>query len=358
MEDDDISMADASGSGPSAPPAGRPPQTGTNPVLPNVVPLLLPAVPESGPPDPVLVNLFHALVGVQLPAATRSSADAAVPVGPVSSTVATPVVTNPVATLPAVAATGNMAPVAPVAVSAVEPMPVTVPTRTVPTVLGAGPSTSLGGDTPTMTVAPGVGLGPPGLAAGLDPVARHLAAILAGMPGGPALIAQALQQQAGQVQPTHVPSGAPPVQVRLPAPELDVRENVAVDAAKIRAFLRDVRTFLGLAPWGANIDAVRLFLGSTLKGAAQVWYLDWAESMGAYTIDQWCGAVEQRFAPQLRSRATEARAKLSEGKHRQHPGQAVAAYTSAFEALLQNIPDVTEGERIFHWAVACINSSL
>ncbi|GIL51944.1 hypothetical protein Vafri_7901, partial [Volvox africanus] len=68
-------------------------------------------------------------------------------------------------------------------------------------------------------------------------------------------------------------------------------------------------------------------------------------------------ALEARFAPQVTSRDTEARQKLSSRSYRMRPSETVAAYQSRFEAILTDVESPSDPEKIF-WFHSGLSDSL
>ncbi|GIM08231.1 hypothetical protein Vretimale_12313, partial [Volvox reticuliferus] len=95
-------------------------------------------------------------------------------------------------------------------------------------------------------------------------------------------------------------------------------------------------------------DSMRcLFLANALEGAAKTWHDQWTNARDTYTSEELLEALLARFAPQIQSRATEARHKLSAGKYRMRPGESVSSYQSRFEALVTPIAGLSDSERVF-----------
>lgn len=138
----------------------------------------------------------------------------------------------------------------------------------------------------------------------------------------------------------------PVPKLRLPD-DLKPRESGKNVYDTTRAYVRDVRKYLQLVR-GGDRDAVRcLFVGSTLEGAAKIWYDQWTLARENFTFDELVTALLARFAPEVQPRDKEARNALASGKYRMRSGELVPAYQSRFEALITPIANLTEDDRMF-----------
>lgn len=165
----------------------------------------------------------------------------------------------------------------------------------------------------------------------------------------------------GLAAPVVSPVAPTPLPVAAPAPSTEViRANLAVPKLvlmeglnarevpdRVRAFIRDVKDFFGVVIWARTDIGRRLYLSTALEGSAKAWLDQWTLSRGSYTSDELLGALEVRFAPQVRSKAEEVRLKLKAGDYALRLGESIAAYQSRFDALITPVSRFTDEDRIF-----------
>ncbi|PNH02260.1 hypothetical protein TSOC_011779 [Tetrabaena socialis] len=169
------------------------------------------------------------------------------------------------------------------------------------------------------------------------------------VPGAGAI---AVLQQAAGMLAGHAAEGG--IRVSFPTPKLDVPSGTTPDPEHVRAFVADVRAYFGVAGWGENPTAQKLFLSGSLYGEAKRWHVTWTRAFPGYTMDQVFDALLTRFAPAVHTRAYEARQSLLGGHLRQQANEAVATFAGRFEALLQDLPELSEGDRVFHFRSALL----
>ena len=140
---------------------------------------------------------------------------------------------------------------------------------------------------------------------------------------------------------------------------LDERLDTKKASARVRSFLRDVRLFFSVVSWGRHESSCLLFMSQALRGIAKLWYDEWSLSQPAsrLTVQSVIDALTVRFAPQIQTLETEARYRLRDLSFRMTSGETVAAYQSRLEAILSEIPSVTEEERRF-WFLEGLSATL
>jgi hypothetical protein len=144
-------------------------------------------------------------------------------------------------------------------------------------------------------------------------------------------------------------TGADLLKLNIPAPKLIISDKTDWKTlpTRVRAFVRDVQHVFSLAPWGSSDEARCLFLSQALVEHAKDWYDQWSLARKQYTSAEVLANLVLRFAPQIQSFEEEARVKLRQLSYRMTASDTVPAYQSRFEALLSDIPHITEGERVF-----------
>jgi hypothetical protein len=128
---------------------------------------------------------------------------------------------------------------------------------------------------------------------------------------------------------------------------LDGKLEAKQIAARVKAFIRDASTFFDVVPWGSDQRSCCLFLSQALRGNAKVWYDEWSLSQRSLSVSLILDNLRIRFAPQIVSTEKEARQKLADRSYAMRSGENVPAYHARFEALIQDIPTITESERLF-----------
>ncbi|GIL85094.1 hypothetical protein Vretifemale_13726 [Volvox reticuliferus] len=139
------------------------------------------------------------------------------------------------------------------------------------------------------------------------------------------------------------------LKLAIPTPKLNIDEksDVKTTPVCVRAFVRDVVKLFALVAWGQIDEARCLFLSQALSGQAKMWFDSWSLATKEYTSNHVIVQLIQRFAPQIQSLEEEARLKLYQLMYCMTPGESIAAYRSCFEALITDIPSITEGELLF-----------
>ncbi|GIL49112.1 hypothetical protein Vafri_5587, partial [Volvox africanus] len=241
-------------------------------------------------------------------------------------------------------------------------VPVPVPTNVVPETVFAPAS---GTARPAATVnAPADTVTTPAAANGSAMGAARAAAVPASpVPVTPVPVVPAIPDTVASTEagPSTLPSAASREEVRvsIPTPVLDIeaKEDVRRLPSKVRAFIRNCEHLFSLTSWGSRDGGRCLFLTNALKGKAKEWLDDWAMHRRTYTSAELLLALEARFAPQVTSRDTEARQKLSSRSYRMRPSETVAAYQSRFEAILTDVESPSDPEKIF-WFHSGLSDSL
>ncbi len=82
-------------------------------------------------------------------------------------------------------------------------------------------------------------------------------------------------------------------------------------------------------------------------GVAKTWFDTWSLATKTYTTRDILVQLLRHFAPQIQSLEEDARLKLRNLTYRMLVGENVVTYQSRFEALITDIPMITEGERLF-----------
>ena len=145
------------------------------------------------------------------------------------------------------------------------------------------------------------------------------------------------------------PASAELLKLTVQTPKLTIDEKTDAKAIPVRAkaFVRDVLRVFALVPWGGNDAACCLFLSQAMVGIAKTWFDTWSLAKKTYTAQEVLVQVLRRFAPQIQSLEEDARQKLSSLSYRMLSGETVVSYQSRFEALITDVPLMTEGERLF-----------
>ncbi|GFR42481.1 hypothetical protein Agub_g3391, partial [Astrephomene gubernaculifera] len=108
------------------------------------------------------------------------------------------------------------------------------------------------------------------------------------------------------------------LKVDVPVPKLNLDDRIEARdiPVRTRAFIRDIHRYFELVR-GGHLDSVRcLCLANVLEGRAKRWHDEWTLARTTYTSRELLDALLVRFAPQIRSRETEARQKLASGRYR------------------------------------------
>jgi hypothetical protein len=144
-------------------------------------------------------------------------------------------------------------------------------------------------------------------------------------------------------------AGAELVKLTVQTPKLviDDKTDPKTIPVQTKAFVRDVLKVFALAQWGVCDDARCLFLSQALVGIAKSWFDTWSLATKTYTTNDILVHLQRRFAPQIQSLEEDARLKLQKLSFRMREVETVIAYQSRFEAVITDIPTITEGERLF-----------
>jgi hypothetical protein len=188
---------------------------------------------------------------------------------------------------------------------------------------------------------PAVGVGQPA-AAGAQPPGAHAphAAIPVNQPAGyhipvvplePAVYAAAAALPAGRI----LLSGMPTITVSSPP-----------NPEAVRIALEKLTEWRSMTHQVAVLPMSKLLRVASVSNEVDIWVSRYNRAYPEATDDDIVNAFLERFAPEVRSRATIARQKLLSGQVRMTTGMSVAAYIATFSDLCSEAGNISEPDQI------------